>query len=174
MIKQRQFARRWPEERGAGVAYKQSQFSGGQKGMKAARLLVPSVGVIVRNKANSRQLGRHGHGGCAKQSQFCGRGRMGKYLVEKELWRIEHAGGLGETKPISGGTRDGVNCTNKPNLECPPPRRGALRTNKANFRLATQHGHLARGFQSWAGRPCYGAVRRGDCAKQSQFPGPIR
>ncbi len=35
-----------------------------------------------------------------KQSQFCPSDRTGKYFAEKDLWRIEHAGDLGKTKPI--------------------------------------------------------------------------
>jgi hypothetical protein len=41
-----------------------------------------------------------GRANSAKQSQFCPSGRTGKYFVEKYLWRIEHAGDLGKTKPI--------------------------------------------------------------------------
>ena len=52
---------------------------------------------FMQNKANRRDHR-------AKQSQFRQSGRMGKCLVEKKLWRIEHAGDLGETKPISART----------------------------------------------------------------------
>jgi hypothetical protein len=40
-------------------------------------------------------------GDCAKQSQFRRSGRTDKYLMEKELWRIEHARDLRKTNPIS-------------------------------------------------------------------------
>ena len=43
---------------------------------------------------------------CAKQTQFRRSGRTTKCLVEKDLWRIEHARGLGETKPISARQAD--------------------------------------------------------------------
>jgi len=58
---------------------------------------------FVRNKANFGPPGRHGPVDGAKQSQLRRRDTTGKCLVEKELWRIEHAGGVGETKPISEG-----------------------------------------------------------------------
>jgi len=59
------------------------------------------VGSSAPNKAKFGQPGRRRPVGCAKQSQFRRRDRTGKCLAEKDLWRIEHAGGLGETKPIS-------------------------------------------------------------------------
>jgi len=62
------------------------------------------------------------------------------------------------TLPTCGGTpaAEGLSYQTNPNLR---GRDGARRTNKPN--LATWHGHLARGSQSWAGRPChYVPIRR--------------
>jgi len=102
--------RRWRQ----GVYEKQTQSAdAGPDKRGLGRLSAgPSLGPIAPNKANlpTRQTGGPAAGTFvtgdkrAKQSQFRRRGRTGKYFVEKELWRIEHAGGLGETKPISART----------------------------------------------------------------------
>jgi hypothetical protein len=39
---------------------------------------------------------------CSEPCQFRQSDKTGKYLVEKELWRIEHAEDIGKTKPIPG------------------------------------------------------------------------
>ena len=72
-------------------------------------------GPIVRNEANLPvPAARRDRwpGDCAKQSQFRRSGRTDKYLMEKELWRIEHARDLRKTKPIarSGAPRRCLDC----------------------------------------------------------------
>ncbi len=78
---------------------KQSQFAS-LEGVGEDARPTKRRGAIVRNKANFGQPSRHEPVGCAKQSQFRGSDRTDKYWADKELWRIEHAPGPGETKPI--------------------------------------------------------------------------
>jgi len=106
-------------------AHKQSQFSPGPAVKGAGRAARTTGGV---NCAKQSQSGPHrpkkalagrtgkataGRGNRAKQSQFHRSGRTGKYLVQNELWRIEHARDLRKTKPIPAGTalgRDRPRC----------------------------------------------------------------
>ncbi len=88
--------------------------------------------AITPNKANLPPRASRTVAGAkrAKQSQFRRSGRTGKYLVEKELWRIEHAQDLRKTKPMCPGpTARGAG----PGPEMPPPAATSVQ-NEANFR----------------------------------------
>jgi len=75
----------------------------------------PPLGTSVQNKANLPGAGRNGRGpaklpmpaprdqSVQNKANSCAGGKTGKYFVEKDLWRIEHAMDLEKTKPISGG-----------------------------------------------------------------------
>jgi hypothetical protein len=146
---------------------------------------------VVRNEANlpgalqeGARAAKVAHAGAAgprrvKQSQFRRSGRIGKYLVEKELWRIEHARDLRKTKPISSrrtrtagrwqGSGRNLSCKTKPICLGSAARgtAGTGCTNKANWPRTDWK-------RRWAGAP--NAAAGGDKrAKRSQFPpGPTR
>ena len=57
-------------------------------------------GAVVQTNPISGGWAAMGRAAAPNKANCAEAKRTGKYLVEKELWRIEHAGGLGETKPI--------------------------------------------------------------------------
>jgi hypothetical protein len=114
---------------------KQSQFPAMPGGMGPCR--PGAVGVVQTKPISGRTerdergkiAGAADQGNYAKQSQFRPSSRTGKCLAGNELWRIEHATDLCETKPICRGPtgRDAG-----PGPEVRPPG-GTSVQNKANF-----------------------------------------
>jgi hypothetical protein len=123
-----------------------------------------------------------------KQSQFRRGDRMDKYLREKELWRIEHAQGLPETKPIFAelGRRAGPPRQTNPIPADPTvgagqvcdiasmPRFGKQSQTKASWgiwgtgRRRDEHRANAPNKPNLAGGT--GGAGRGTLYKQSQLP----